>query len=112
MRERTSRFAKWSEQFKTEVRECLNEFPISLVGGIMNVPAHDIEATFGLYASGIYFNAFRKKVANAEVARDTKENSRHTDSAVAERWGLREYELDNYVLHPSFIVTIGKFKDS
>ncbi len=34
------------------------------------------------------------------------------DSAVAERWGLREDGLDNHVLYPSFIVTIGKFKDS
>ena len=109
---RAARFAKWSDEFKTVVRELLAEFPVSSVGGFMNVPAHDIEATFGHYASGIYFNVFRHEVASAEVASDTKRNSMqmHPDSAVAERWGLREDELDNHVLYPSFIVTIGKFR--
>ena len=35
-----------------------------------------------------------------------------SDSAVAERWGIGEQELNNYVLYPSFIVTRGEFKDS
>ena len=111
---RAARFAKWSDEFKTDVRGFLEEFPVSFVGGIMNVPAHDIEATFGHCASGIYFNVFRHEVASAEVASDNKRNSMqmHPDSAVAERWGLREDELDNHVLYPPFIVTIGKFKDS
>ncbi len=111
---RAARFAEWSDEFKTDVRGFLEEFPFSFVGGIMNVPAHDIEATFGHCASGICFNVFRREVAIAEVASDTKRHSMqmHPDSAVAERWGLREDGLDNHVLYPSFIVTIGKFKDS
>ena len=111
---RAARFAKWSDEFKTDVRELLAEFPVSFVGGIMNVPAHDIEAIFGHCASGIYFNVFRHEGESEEVASDTKRNlmQMHPDSAVAERWGLREQELDNYVLFPSFLTTIGKFKDS
>ena len=111
---RAARFAEWSDEFKTDVRGFLEEFPVSFVGGIMNVPAHDIEATFGHCASGIYFNVFRHEGESEEVASDTKRRSMHLhpDSAVAERWGLREDELDNHVLYPSFFVTIGKFKDS
>ncbi len=109
---RAARFAEWSDELKTDVRGFLEEFSVSFVGGIMNVPAHDIEATFGHCASGI--NVFRHECESEEVASDTKRRSMHLhpDSAVAERWGLREDGLDNHVLYPSFFVTIGKFKDS
>ena len=96
------------------MRDILKETPISFVAGIMNVPPQDIEDTIGSFASGIYFNVFWTDDDDflREVAHVTKLNSIRSDSAVAERWGLREKELDNYVLSPSFLTTIGKFKDS
>ncbi len=80
----------------------------------MKVPPQDIEDTIGSFASGIYFNEFWTDDDDflRKVAHVTKTNSIRSDSAVAERWGLREKELDNYVLFPSFLATIGKFKDS
>ncbi len=95
---------------KTEVRELLEELPVSFVAGIMNVQPQDIEDTIGGFAYCKVFWTddydFLCKVADVPTL------TIRSDFAVAERWGIGEQELNNYVLYPSFIVTRGKFKDS
>ena len=76
----------------------------------MNVPPQDIEDTIGGFAHCNVFwtddHGISSKVTDARAL------TVRSDSAVAERWGIGEQELNNYVLCPSFIVTRGKFKDS
>ena len=76
----------------------------------MNVRPQDIENTLGGFA---HCNVFWTDDCGIwSKVTDVPALTVRSDSAVAERWGIEEQELNNYVLYPSFIVTRGKFKDS
>ena len=82
----------------------------SFVAGIMNVQPQDIEDTIGGFAHCNVFWTDDYDLLGKVT--DVPTLTIRSDSAVAERWGIGEQELNNYVLYPSFIVTRGKFKDS
>ncbi len=77
---------------------------------IMNVPPRDIEDTIGGFAHCNVFWTDDYDLLGKVM--DVPTLTIRSDSAVAERWGIGEQELNNYVVYPSFIVTRGKFKDS
>ncbi len=76
----------------------------------MNVQPQDIEDTIGGFAHRNVFWTDDYDLLGKVM--DVPTLTIRSDSAVAERWGIGEQELNNYVLYPSFIVTRGEFKDS
>ena len=109
-RARAARVEEWIDEFKREACDVLQDMPVSFVAGIMNVRPQDIENTLGGFA---HCNVFwTDDCGILSKVTDVPALTVRSDSAVAERWGIREQELNNYVLYPSFSVTRGKFKDS